>query len=110
MSMSNLKANEVAALAELKHRLGRDFGLVDLRLFGSKARGDSHSESDIDVLVVLENCDWATEKAVYDLCLDVGFDHHVFIAPLLYSRADYESSLTRATDIYESVAREGVPV
>jgi len=51
----SLTTNESAALKKLKDSLARDFRLVELRLFGSKARGDSDQESDIDVLVVLEN-------------------------------------------------------
>jgi len=44
------------ALNEYGERLRAQFGdrLVELRLFGSYARGDAHEDSDVDVLVLIE--------------------------------------------------------
>lgn len=44
------------ALLEAKKRLGRLYGsrLAHLVLFGSHARGESHPESDVDLLAVLD--------------------------------------------------------
>jgi predicted nucleotidyltransferase len=108
--MVKLKDNEVAALSELKSRLARDFRPVQVRLFGSKARGDSHWESDIDVLIVLEDYDWETEKAIYDLCYDLSVDFSVVLTPVLYSRAEFEAPPERATFFHQAVEREGVPI
>jgi hypothetical protein len=45
-------------MTEFRDQLRARFGdrLSDLRLFGSKVRGDDHDESDIDLLVLL-GCD-----------------------------------------------------
>ena len=108
--MENLAPNELAALRRLKDALARDFGLLELRLFGSKARGDSDKESDIDVLIVLEDCDWTTRNAVSDLCFDINLEYGVLLVPVLYSRTEYESDLTRITPFYQTVTREGLLV
>jgi predicted nucleotidyltransferase len=105
-----LSPNESAALRKLKAALARDFRLVELRLFGSKARGDSDQESDIDVLVVLEDYDWETRKAVSRLCFDINIEHGVLLVPVLFSRVEFGSDLTKVTPFYQAVAREGVPV
>ena len=106
--MPDLKPNELEALRKLKEALVRDFRLVDLRLFGSKARGDSGPESDIDVRIVLEEADWETQKAVYDLCYRLGLEHHTVISPVLYSRVEFELPIRKITPLYQVVAREGV--
>lgn len=108
--MGKLNPNEQAALRKLRDALARDFRLVQLRLFGSKARGDSNKESDIDVLVVLEDYDWETEKAVCDLCFDINLEFRVLITPVLYTRKEFESDLTRVTPFYQAVTHEGVLV
>lgn len=106
--MRHLAPNESAALQKLKAALARDFPLVELRLFGSKARGDSDKESDIDVLVVLEDYNWETRKAVSKLCFDINIEYGVLLVPVLYSRSEYGSDLTKVTPFYQAVVREGV--
>ena len=38
--------------------------IKDLIIFGSKARGSSNEDSDLDVLVVIHEGDWKTKKSV----------------------------------------------
>jgi predicted nucleotidyltransferase len=42
-------------LAELKPRLKRDYPISELGIFGSYARGEQRSDSDLDVLVAFEH-------------------------------------------------------
>ena len=107
--MPDLKPNELETLRRLKEALARDFRLIELRLFGSKARGDSAPESDVDVLIVLEELNREIRKQVSALCCDLSIDHHVVIAPILYSWAEFTSGHTRITPFYQNVEREGVP-
>lgn len=54
MTQLNLKGHEKKALQELKEGLTEKFPEVKIILYGSKARGDSETFSDIDVLVLLD--------------------------------------------------------
>jgi len=105
-----LTDNEREALKRLKAALARDFRLIELRLYGSKARGDAHRESDIDVLIVLEDCNWAIRKAVSALCFDLDLEFGVLISPVIFTQAKLDSPLTRITPFYQAVARESVAV
>lgn len=75
------------ALEEFASRLHERFGaaLVDLRLFGSVARGESHEDSDVDVAVVLTQIDWATRRTVIDLATDVGLESGLSISPAIFA-------------------------
>jgi uncharacterized protein len=109
MATDILAPGDQAALDRLKEVLRRDFGLVKLVLYGSKARGDSDTESDIDVLVVLgREVDWRTKRAIYDVCFDIGLKYDVLIQPVVFSEAAYESPRFRVTPLLQNVAAEGV--
>jgi len=54
-SLAYLEPNELSALNDLKHSVNHDFQLVDFRLYGSKARGTADTDSDIDVMIELED-------------------------------------------------------
>ncbi|HVR29051.1 MAG TPA: nucleotidyltransferase domain-containing protein, partial [Thermoanaerobaculia bacterium] len=67
MSVADARVSPLLAraLSELAAKLRERFGaaVVDLRLFGSVARGESHEGSDVDVAVVLTRVDWNTRRA-----------------------------------------------
>ena len=108
--MEKLKPNEQAALRKLKDALARDFRLVELRLIGSKARGDSSIGSDIDVVIVLKAYDWVKRREIYGVCFDISLEYDVLLSPKLFTEEEFNSTLTRATPFYESIVREGVAV
>jgi predicted nucleotidyltransferase len=103
-----LTENENAALRELKERLARDFSLVEMRLFGSRAREEGDAESDLDVLVILEHEDWDTSMAIYDICFDLNLKYDVVLTCAIYSREGFQSGFTRATGFYKEVERDGI--
>lgn len=54
---------------EFRDRLRTAFGrrLRDLRMYGSKVRGESHAESDIDLLVLIDGGDYAAAAKVWEI-------------------------------------------
>lgn len=83
--------------------------LYRMILFGSQAREDAESDSDIDLLVVLEGPVNAGEEIertgsiVADLCLEYG----VVIGCVFIDR---ERFLTRQGPLLRNIRQEGVPV
>jgi len=105
-----LTAAETAAITRLRTALVRNYGLVRLSLIGSKARGDSSAGSDIDLVVVLKDADWQTERAVYELCSDIGLEFDVLLSPIIFTEQEYNDKLTRTTPFYRLAVAKGIPL
>jgi uncharacterized protein len=81
-----------AAVEQFAGELRRRFGdaVLDVRLFGSFARGEAHEDSDVDVAVVLESVDGSTQREVIDLAMDVGLPFELRLSPLVFDHATYQ--------------------
>ncbi|TEU21900.1 MAG: nucleotidyltransferase domain-containing protein [Anaerolineales bacterium] len=108
--LSSLSPAEQAALEDFLNAVRGSLGseVVDVQLFGSKARGDATPESDVDVLVVLRQDEPKLIDALYDLLLDVCLSHNVYISLKVFSETEYERLNHPRTPFMQSVAREGV--
>lgn len=109
MKVTLLK-KENDALTELKQELSRKYKLLWMKLIGSKARGDSDEESDIDIVIVLKDADWDVERGIYETCFYLGLKYDILISPIIYSEKDINDSLTRITPFYKTVEAEGIPI
>lgn len=107
---SSLSPAERAALADFRDAVRDSLGseVIDIQLFGSKARGDATPESDVDVLVVVRRDEAKLIDALYDLLLNVCLDHDVYISLKVFSEAEYERLNHPRTPFMQNVAREGV--
>ena len=83
-----LSAEEKSALIQFKTDLKKVLGdrFIELRLFGSKARGDDRPDSDIDVLVIVAPDDWHICDTVYDIATDVLLEADICISPKVISK------------------------
>ncbi|MGQ9825080.1 MAG: nucleotidyltransferase domain-containing protein [Desulfotomaculales bacterium] len=93
---------------QIKRRLGKN--LLDIRLFGSVARGTFTPESDIDVLLVVQDESRQIRDAVIETAVEINLKHDVVIAPIIMSKDRYAGALFRETLFYKSLQEEGRPL
>jgi predicted nucleotidyltransferase len=92
----------------LKQSLNHDFQLVDLRLYGSKARDTADVDSDIDVMIELEELTLRFYDKVFDMVFDVNLRHGVLISAVLFGRKELEDGPMSASPLYKAIERDGV--
>lgn len=107
----NLKATEREVLRRAATILRSRFGVERLILFGSKARGDSRSDSDLDLLGPTARPVHPAEKArivsaVFDLQLELNVQLSIMVA----SVEAWESGCLQLLPIPARVEREGALV
>lgn len=105
-----LKENEQRALMALKEALLERFGLVELRLFGSKARGQATFESDIDVMIKLPETNPEIESQIDDIIFDLNIENDCFISATFFSRKEIEEGPLSESPLYKAIQREGAPI
>lgn len=78
--MNQLPANIAQALEAFcqELRLKLTDNLVEIRLFGSVAKGLATADSDIDVLVVLKNKSELAKEIILDTQVEINLKYNVF--------------------------------
>lgn len=104
------------ALADYVAAVRRHYGdrLVDMLIFGSRARGNARPDSDADVAVILEDGDWRfwTEKMLLaGLAYDVLLKHDLYVQPWPIARSAWESPATQPKRRFiEAIHKDGRPL
>jgi uncharacterized protein (UPF0332 family)/predicted nucleotidyltransferase len=94
-----------AAAAALRTR----FPVTEIVLFGSKARGDSDPESDIDLLVLTSRpLDDEEQRRIWGDLHDISMRFDVLLSPLTVEARSWREGLHSVLPIHAEVQREGV--
>jgi predicted nucleotidyltransferase len=108
----SLNVDEKSALKSFKTHLEDVLGngLVDLKLFGSKARGDDTPFSDLDVLAVVADEDWQISDTVYGVATEVLLQTGICISPKVISQKRLEKLSREDSSFVRNVQRDAVTV
>ena len=111
-SPKGLAPHQAAALQEFASAVRDLLGsrLIALKLFGSHVRGEAAADSDLDVLVAVEEASPALENAILDLAFQVNLAHDVYISPRVIARRVFEDPVWRSTPFIRTLQVEGAPL
>jgi predicted nucleotidyltransferase len=84
--------------------------LVEVRLFGSKARGEARKDSDIDVLVISSSDDWHVCDLIYDIATEILLESDVCISPKVLSEKQYKHLHMTGSGFIRNVIQDGITI
>jgi predicted nucleotidyltransferase len=91
---------------ELEEILG-DY-ILNIRLFGSKVRGDFHRHSDIDIFILVKERTSDIEDMVSEIEVNHDIEYGLPLSTVLYSLFEYKKNKELGSFFFENVEKEGV--
>lgn len=115
--MRNLDEEEVVQSSIMRILLAcRDairahYPAAGIVLYGSQARGQAGPESDIDLLILLNERTTAEKKRfIRDMLYEISLVEDSVISTIIRSYDMWNSPISRATPLYKLIQREGIKV
>ena len=110
---ARLTSNERAGLYAFVDRLHQRYGedLLRVRLFGSKARGDFHDESDLDLRVVVRMTEGAYRRywrEIVDLSAQVGLEYSFVTLLVIKDEPRYARMCQHRLLLARNIERDGI--
>jgi predicted nucleotidyltransferase len=101
-----------AAVSEFSTHVRACFGhrLAQLALFGSHARGEATEDSDVDILVVIDDLDSADTRQIDAIVGDILTRTDVILSPLVMRTARFDELRARERRLAADIEREGIPL
>ncbi len=102
-----MKQNELLAL--VKKTVSEIEPTAQIILYGSRARGDTHPDSDWDFLILVDgNVDMKRKKSIRHRLYEIEWEHDQVISSIIHRRQTWNSDLYQVMPFHENVEREGV--
>ena len=110
--MLKLSADEQTWLDEYRQALNERHAGVVVRMviYGSKARGDAHADSDLDVLVIVRNDSGALKRTLRDIGYDLAATSWAVPSIIAYKQEEWQHRKERGFPFQRAVERDAVAV
>ena len=86
--------------------------IVDIFLFGSYARGDYDSESDVDIVGIVRGQREQLQqklKLLWDISADIGLENDIVISPTVIPYEEYTKRKS-TLPYYRNIEKEGIKI
>jgi predicted nucleotidyltransferase len=108
MNEQNIKDSISSVKKILQKRFGSE---LELYLFGSVARNDYETDSDIDILVLVPGkVDTSLKEYIIDIVYDVELEYDVVFGIIVRSKEFWSSERAAAMPFHQNVQREAVRI
>ena len=107
-----LTPDETVWLAEYRQALNQRHPgtVVRMLVYGSKARGESHPDSDVDVLLIVRNEAVSLKRPLRDIGYELAATSDAVPSILAYTEDEWRERTSKGYPFQQAVERDGVSV
>jgi predicted nucleotidyltransferase len=107
----NLLSADIELLKQCKAAIKAIVPDAEIILYGSRARGDAHPDSDYDLLVLTDQqTDLDLEDKLRAAIFNFQLEYDILLSVFAYNRSQWNSPLYRAMPFHKNIEREGTTV
>jgi len=104
-----MNTNDLTTARNFKKLVQQRITPLEIRMFGSRARGDSLPDSDLDLFILVEHTTTDIERYISDCAWEAGFEQDVIIVPVVVGKEMINGPLRESVFI-RNVYRDGIDV
>ena len=109
-----MKTEDRKIISEFKRKLPPDL-LIHVKkviAFGSRARGEGTEDSDLDLMVLVDERTEEIEKRLDDIAYEVMWDYDFkpIVSLKVFGETQFRSAVARGFSFYKHVEKEGISV
>ena len=99
------KDKTAAITKQFRQAVEKKYDIIEMKLFGSSARGDFSKTSDIDLMVRLPKVDRSIEEDLFDITYDLELEYDCVIDVIVLPQ-----DFNRSIPVYQNIQKEGIAV
>lgn len=103
-----MNPSELKIIDVFKALLNKKIREPHLIAFGSRARGDAEPDSDLDVLLIVNELTPEIEDYISECAWEAGFNYGIILVPVVFTRNEWENGPERYSLLAEAIKSEGV--